>query len=71
MLEFGGLVLTLIALAACANTAPSVANAFSNAMRIAGSTSRSGGTQSVNAVSRALGQPLDAMVDAQERQVPV
>jgi hypothetical protein len=56
----------LVALAACTNpTSTTSTNASAGATRV-GDNTGAGGTHSVNAVSDALGQRLDAMVSARQ-----
>jgi hypothetical protein len=66
--RLGWLLPALIALSACANTSSSTSATAPSQMRVAGGSATQNGTQSVDAVSDALGQRLDAMVTA--RQAP-
>jgi hypothetical protein len=60
-------VSSLLVLAACANATPPVAgNAATGTTRVAGVDPGSGGTNSVTAVSDALGQRLDGMLMARQ-----
>jgi hypothetical protein len=58
-------VSSLLMLAACAGATPPVSgNAATGTTRVAGADPGSGGTNSVTAVSDALGQRLDGMLNA-------
>jgi hypothetical protein len=66
-LRFGCLLPAVIALGACTNTtSPASTNASSGAMRVAGDSAAGDRSHSVNAVSDALGQRLDAMVGSRQ-----
>ena len=66
-LRFACLLPAVIALGACTNTTNSAsANASAGAMRVAGDSPARNETRSVDAVSDALGQRLDAMVGSRQ-----
>jgi hypothetical protein len=66
-LRFGCLLPAMIALGACTNTtSPASTNASSGAVRVAGDSLARNETHSVDAVSDALGQRLDAMVGSRQ-----
>lgn len=60
-------VSSLLVLTACANATPPVSgNAATGATRVAGVDPGNGGTNSVTAVSDALGQRLDSMLNTRQ-----
>jgi hypothetical protein len=66
--EFGWRLLAisaLVALVGCSNTAATSSNATAGT-RVAGNTTGGGNTHSVNAVSDALGQRLDGMLNTRQ-----
>jgi hypothetical protein len=62
-LQLVWLLPVLIALGACADTSSRASAIAPSQMRVAGGNGPQNGTQSVSAVSDALGQRLDAMVN--------